>query len=119
MIAYAIYKEGIIRSDTKEQAIRESYPFINREDEISGYIYSNEKTYHLNHTNLITLRDGKRFRLTASGYNYNYSPSQLQEFITIRDSIYKPAYSDSIYIYRNSKRYNFILKNTHNKKELD
>jgi hypothetical protein len=42
--------------------------------------------------------------------NRAYKPAHLNLFLMETDSIYKPANSDSIYIYRAEKQYHFVLR---------
>lgn len=42
--------------------------------------------------------------------NWNLCPKHLVQFIQEGDSIYKPGYSDSLFIYRYKRKYVFCLK---------
>mgnify|MGYP006298967551 CR=1 FL=1 len=49
--------------------------------------------------------------------NYDLEPDHLSEFLQVGDSIYKPIHTDTLFIYKNGKKYLFILGNlTFNKK---
>lgn len=49
-----------------------------------------------------------KYILTVTA-NYNYNPSDLEEFVRGGDSIYKPSSSDTLYIFRKGKRFYFII----------
>jgi hypothetical protein len=64
----------------------------------------------------IKLRDSSKRYVLKFANNFNLKPSSLSEFIEVGDSIYKPANTDTLFIYRNNDRYLFILGNvTYNK----
>jgi len=64
----------------------------------------------------IKLRDSSKRYVLKFANNFNLEPSSLSEFIEVGDSIYKPATTDTLFIYRNNDRYLFILGNvTYNK----
>lgn len=58
----------------------------------------------------VVFKDKKKYVFEKAS-NYELDPIELYEFIQIGDSIYKPIWSDSLYIYRNNNKYIFILGN--------
>lgn len=58
-------------------------------------------------SNFIIL-DSSSFVLVNSS-NYAYDCPELYNFLQIGDSIVKPKYTDSLFIYRNNQEYFFIL----------
>lgn len=57
----------------------------------------------------ITLRDCT-FCASPGAINLNYSPSDLGYFLEIGDSLFKNKNSDTLYIFRNNKKYYFRFK---------
>lgn len=66
----------------------------------------------------LTLKRPKevKYHLTPTR-NYNYKPYDLDDFIQGGDSVYKPSSNDTLYIFRNNKRYFFIINEVINYKE--
>lgn len=54
------------------------------------------------------LKDGRDIFIFDSD-NFDYGPYSIERFIMVGDSIVKPLLSDTLYIYREKKRYYFIL----------
>jgi hypothetical protein len=50
-----------------------------------------------------------------SSYNYDYNPYSIENFLQINDSILKTRNSDTIYIYRDTIKYYFIIGEIINK----
>jgi len=57
-----------------------------------------------------------KYALTVTT-NYNYNPSDLEEFVRGGDSIYKPSSSDTLYIFRKEKKIFFIINEEINYKK--
>nr|WP_321453163.1 hypothetical protein [uncultured Carboxylicivirga sp.] len=82
----------------------EEHSEVTYQTELKGEI----KVAKTNGAVLIEFSNGNKFRLNYSD-NYNYTPSSMSQFIRIGDHVYKPINSDSIFIFRNSKKYFFLL----------
>ena len=54
------------------------------------------------------LKDGRKVFIFDSD-NLNYEPYALNKFLKKGDSIVKPPYSDTLFIYRDKEKYFFIL----------
>lgn len=89
-----------------------NYPHLKYNDEVFGKV---EKTKVNRGTIYFKLKNNLRFN-TYSSNNYNYSPFSIDDFIIYDDSIYKPKNSDSLFVFRNKKRYFFILEKDINEK---
>lgn len=83
---------------------------------IKGVVVKKRESLYVRMRNLVELSNGVKFRFYTFTGNKRYSPADLDEFLQKGDSIYKPAGSDSIYIYRYSKEYYFILGKLINEK---
>lgn len=57
------------------------------------------------------LKDGKKIFFFDSD-NYSYTPYALNKFLEVGDSIVKNEQSDTLYIYRDEKKYYFVLGKT-------
>lgn len=98
----------------------DNYPYHNSgviveyDTEISGII-----SYATNNRGEISLRlkrpEKKYFLMVTS--NYDYKPSDLNVFVQNGDSVYKPAFCDTLYIFRSNKKYYFIINEEINYKE--
>lgn len=64
---------------------------------------------------LIVLTNRDRFRISCGTYNFLYEEPEISRFLKANDSIYKPAQKDSLYIYRDSIKYYFVLGESLNK----
>ncbi|WP_289056018.1 hypothetical protein [Carboxylicivirga marina] len=65
----------------------------------------------------LELNCGKKFNLPSS-YNFSYSSDYIGNFIRRGDYIVKTSGSDSIFIYRDSIKYYFVLGERLEKKKL-
>ncbi|MDH6356137.1 Zn/Cd-binding protein ZinT [Dysgonomonas sp. PH5-45] len=63
---------------------------------------------------LLYFSNGQKAAITDNTFNYAISEVNLMSFVQVEDSIYKPANSDSIFIYRGDKTYYFRLGQTLN-----
>lgn len=99
---------------------REEYPLLKEQGDIlslSGVVTKKDFNNNLysRGTYLIDLTDGTKFALYGATRNYLYENSDLIDFLQLSDSIYKSSSSDSIFIYRGSLKYYFILGKMINK----
>lgn len=85
-------------------------------DSIAGIIISLKRSGYWAGSTLICLSGGEKYMGSKVSYNYNNSSKSLLKFIQNGDSIFKPANSDSLYVYRKGKEYYFIFDETINKK---
>ncbi|WP_156032878.1 hypothetical protein [Prevotella sp. 10(H)] len=60
-------------------------------------------------TTLFHLSDGQKVSISSLTRNYEFCNCDIESFLHIGDSIYKPRSSDSIYVYRGDRIYYFIL----------
>lgn len=96
-----------------QKGIIENHPRIEYKDEVSGTV----KTVKLNRgTIYFELNNMKKFSTTVTR-NYDYSPYDIEKFVLCGDSIYKPHNSDTMYVFRNTNKYFFILGKLINEKE--
>ena len=56
----------------------------------------------------VELLNGTKVGISKS-WNYNYKPDYITDFLQPKDSIVKPEFSDTLYVYRNSAKYYFVL----------
>lgn len=80
-------------------------PYANREMEVKGVIV---RTMPVKGSVKIWFKDGCKVLITA-GYNYHYHNNYITNFLQINDSLVKHSGSDSIFIFRESKAYFFLL----------
>ena len=98
-------------SDKKDKKEIKDYPILKKmfSQPISGKVIFAKKTMnHYSKGRFLIKLDTNRFSLNGNTSNKQYNPSDIELFLQLNDSIYKPAYSDSIYIYRDGKTYYFI-----------
>ncbi|RCW38859.1 hypothetical protein DFO77_10213 [Marinilabilia salmonicolor] len=82
----------------------ERYPMVTYQSELKGEI----SEIRINRGTLAEFKNGQKFSLPSSD-NLSYTPYFIGRFINRGDSLVKSAFSDSIFIYRNKKKYYFIL----------
>ena len=80
------------------------YPTVQFQSEVKGEI---NKLWN-NRGIFGELKSGQKFSFPTT-YNYNYEPNFISDFIKKGDFILKPANSDSIFIFRNDKKYFFVI----------
>ena len=102
-------EEGRQRED------REYTPIDNSPREFKGMIISTKMSAYWKGTQVVHLSNDK-FTTSSSTRNYEYGGGEMASFMHVGDSIYKPANTDSIYIYRGNKTYYFRLGMDINKK---
>ena len=86
--------------------LREKYPKIDNEL-VQGYI---KTVFTTGGYCYVTLKSGKLFRDNGSE-NLEYKNDYiLGLFLQANDSVYKPAFSDTMYVYRQKSKYYFIIK---------
>ncbi|NOU60942.1 hypothetical protein [Marinifilum caeruleilacunae] len=57
----------------------------------------------------IVLKNDESFSIRSSANN-NYNPRLLSRFLRINDSIYKPSNSDTLYVFKEKRKYYFIME---------
>lgn len=77
-------------------------------NEIKGSVKKYSIGWKYKGTKQITLSSNMNFLLYGSTYNFQYGEPNLMALITVGDSIFKPANSDSIYLYKNGVKLYFI-----------
>lgn len=82
-----------------------THPPIKIEDSINGIV---EKISGNRGVDYITLNNTHNFRIINT-VNENYEPSSIGFFLTIEDSIAKISNCDTLYVYRESDKYFFII----------
>ena len=82
-----------------------NYPLITYQSDLKGEI--SKKRVNRGGT-MAEFKNGQKFSLPSSD-NLNYDPYFIGNFINRGDSIVKPTFSDSIFIYRNNSKYYFLL----------
>lgn len=93
-------------SQLEEQMIYPELDDISKS--ICGAVFSIRQSETRNGTHIIMLNKSQGFSISGVTSNRNYKNYRLFEFLQTNDSIYKPAKTDSIYIWRNNKKYFFI-----------
>jgi hypothetical protein len=96
---------GTLITDYRRKKMIEAHPPLEREQFISGIV--DEKFTNRGMT-YIKLENGEKFSNYLS-YNYNYEPSYFGKFIEFGDSIRKQKGTDTLYIYRDNRRYFFLI----------
>jgi hypothetical protein len=87
-----------------EEKLKE-YPPVKREQSINKTLISFFTEYGASY---IITSDSTKFRIQNS-VNYHYKNSSLGNFIQEEDSLVKRRNSDTLFIYRNDKKYYFVL----------
>ncbi len=82
----------------------EKYPEVTYRTELNGVI----SNIRINRGTFAEFKNGQKFSLPSSD-NLSYIPYVIGRFINKGDSISKPAFSDSIFIYRDKDKYYFVL----------
>lgn len=94
-----------------EKNYYDNYPLLKKDSSYQGVII--EKHYTHGRT-FFRLNDSAKHSVPWA-YNYEYNEYFNGDFINIGDSIFKPAHTDSLYIFRNEKKYYFVLEKRVNK----
>lgn len=97
--------------DDKDKKELKDYPILRKmfSQSISGKVLLTKKTMNKYSKGLFLVGlNSVKFSLNRDTSNKEYTPSNIETFLQLNDSIYKPAFSDSIYIHRDGKRYFFI-----------
>ncbi|QIK55605.1 hypothetical protein G7051_15115 [Dysgonomonas sp. HDW5B] len=102
--------------ESKERMAR--YPSLDNQITIEGNIIRIEVELGYNKgARYVDLSNGSRFRTVYPTFNYTYQPYEFDTFLQLGDSISKRAENDTILIYRNNKKYYFVLNKEINKNE--
>lgn len=118
---YTISKD---KQDSRSEARRQidDYPLlkdIKIDITIEGLTLAKELSLNMYNKGsyLIDLENGTKFSLFGASRNYLYKPEpNLNRFLEIGDSIFVSTNNDSVFVYRNNKKYYFILGKIINKK---
>lgn len=78
-------------------------------NEYKGRLLSKQISKGYKGLTLMHLTNNAKFSISESTRNYLYSGQDLDYFIQIGDSIFKPANSDSLFIIRKDRTYYFII----------
>ncbi|WP_291857374.1 hypothetical protein [Marinilabilia sp.] len=89
---------------TIQKSIWKKFPKVQYQSETKGEIYRIRNNRGI----FGELKSGQKIFFTSTS-NYNYKPSFISDFISRGDSILKPANSDSIFVFKDDKKYFFIL----------
>lgn len=113
-ITWFLWTPSESESQLKEQMI---YPRLDDiSNSICGSVFSIRQSKTRNGTHIIMLNNNQGFSISGVTSNRNYKSYRLFEFLQTNDSIYKPANTDSIYIWRDNKKYFFVYGMSINKK---
>lgn len=80
------------------------FPEVTYQLELKGVV----SKVRIDRGTFVEFQEGEKFSLPSSD-NLSYSPYSIGRFIKQGDSIVKPAFSDSISVFRNEKKYHFVL----------
>lgn len=76
--------------------------------EVRGVVTKYSINWNTRGSMLVTLSSNTKLSIYGSTYNFQYREPNLMALITVGDSIFKPANSDSIYLYKNGVKLYFI-----------
>lgn len=108
-IVYIIMTEDDRRKKSEKEE-KVEYPSVREPHmEFNGYVISRRFSNVYRGCYIYKLSNGQKFHIDNSTFRLNDTKLDMYEFLQIGDSIYKKTYTDSIYIYRKSKEYLFIL----------
>lgn len=101
----------------KEQEVEDAqFPKIeNMDKECKGRLAKTGISKAYTGRTLLYFSNGQKAAITDNTFNYTISKVNLMSFVQVGDSIYKPANTDSIFIYRGNKIYYFRLGKIINK----
>lgn len=119
LIGLVFFYQSDINDRKESELLKEEYPLVEKGNclEISGVVQRGKislKQYSKG-AFCIDLNNGLKFSLFGTTRNYFYNPYDIEDFLQRNDSIYKPAQSDSLYIYRDGKVFYFVLNEVLNK----
>lgn len=77
--------------------------------EVKGMLFDKRMSRYWTGTVIFQLSNGEKFSTSSSTRNYKYGGVEMMFFLQVGDSIFKPAHTDSIFIYRGNKEYYFRL----------
>jgi hypothetical protein len=100
-----IFIIGVKIMDNYWEQKHKEYPIIKGSDTLNNKIndYFIERGFCY-----IEIEDSNKYRIENSR-NYDYTPYNLVDFIGKEDSLVKRESSDTLYIYRDNKKYFFVL----------
>lgn len=76
---------------------------------VQGRLTSKRSSKGYTGRKLLTLNTNIKFSYSGLTRNYDVTNADFGSFLQLGDSIYKPPYSDSIFVYRSNTEYFFIL----------
>lgn len=105
-VLFAIFVIGSLIMFKAQDKMEEPYIVVrNFDGKIEGVI--NRMRKHRGSV-LVDLKNDQKFMIKI-GYNLDYEKKGLHEFLLKGDSIVKPVFSDTLYIYRSIEKYFFII----------
>ena len=108
VIYFGVYTDKKLESNRKQED--KEYVKIDKYDKvIQGRLISKRSSKGYTGRKLLTLSANIKFSYSGLTRNYDVTNADFCSFLQLGDSIYKPSYSDSIYVYRNDREYYFIL----------
>ncbi len=87
------------------ERLNAEYEDIQHGDSLSGFIIKKEVRKGPAY---LTLSKGNKVALNTS-HNYLYDSYFMDEFLQVGDSLVKQEGSDTLFVYRNTKKYYFVL----------
>lgn len=87
------------------------FPELDIYDSISGVVKSKNPFKGIV---FINLSNTDKFHIERS-VNYQYNPPEIYDFIEVSDSLYKDKNNDTLFVFKNGKKYYFILGEIINK----
>ena len=97
---------AIKKENKKGEQIRDEYPLITSKDKIEGTI----KNLRVIKGGCFIKMNGESFRLLSS-QNYLYKKEYIDNNISVGDSIFKNANSDTLYIYSSDGKEKYFVHN--------
>ena len=95
---------GRMQLAVEKQQIMDKYDKV-----IQGRLISKRSSKGYTGRKLLTLSANIKFSYSGLTRNYDVTNADFGPFLQLGDSIYKPPYSDSIFVYRSNTEYFFIL----------
>lgn len=111
-ITYLIYSYSW---DLQKQKERENIEYATTiqhvRKELKGRVVKYEKSRFINLRYIIDLSTSEKLNIYETPINYAYKDDQkfLMSFLQKGDSIIKPANSDSIFVFRNNRKYLWVF----------
>lgn len=98
------------KSKIVESELQNDFPRLQDLDmEVKGIVMSKESNINIRGGRIFSLTNGLKFTLGGTPHNYLYIEPDLINFVSVKDSIFKPMHTDSVFIYKDGKQYYFVL----------